>query len=91
LYQQCGIAFIVLLFYFVRLYQFDADRELMNTASIPRNSGGIVSGLITTLFISFIYFLVQKEPSSERLPIVGNPELFNKSSASPIKRAANLV
>lgn len=77
---------LFLLFYFIRLYQFDADRELMNTASILEVIGGIVSGLITTLFISFIYFFGAERTIIRTIaPIVGNPQLFNKKFSKPDK------
>ena len=72
------LSFIV--FYFIKLYRFDDYRELMSTADVITEIAGILSGLILLLAVSFIYFFGAERTIVRRMaPIVGNPELFNKT------------
>ncbi len=70
---------LFMLFYFIRLYQFNGYRELMNANEIMVIMGGIFGGFILSLLVSFIYFFgAEKTIIRTIAPIVGNPELFNQ-------------
>ncbi len=71
--------FFLLLFYFIRLYRFDGYRELMSAGEMMEIIGGIISGLMASLAVSFIYFFGAERTIIRTIaPIVGNPEMFNK-------------
>ncbi len=71
---------LLLIFYFVRLYQFDGYRELMSLKEILEVMAGLLGGFILSLLVSFIYFFgAEKTIIRTIAPIVANPELFNKT------------
>ncbi|MEO7523547.1 MAG: hypothetical protein ABIT58_05595, partial [Ferruginibacter sp.] len=71
---------LFIIFYFIRLYQFDDYRELMTTLEVLTELAGISLGFILLLFVSFIYFFRAEKIIVRRIaPIVGNPELFKKT------------
>ena len=71
---------LFILFYFIRLYQFDDYRELMTDRAIFIEILGISLGLILLLIISFLYFFGAERTIIKTIaPIVGNPELFKKT------------
>ncbi len=71
---------LFMIFYFIKLYQFDDYRELMSTGEVLTELAGISLGLILLLVVSFIYFFRAEKMIVRRIaPIVGNPELFKKT------------
>jgi hypothetical protein len=70
---------LFLIFYFIKLVQFDSYKELMNTGEIIAIIGGMVLGILVLLMISFAYFFgTGKSIDRTMAAIIGNPELFNK-------------
>jgi hypothetical protein len=70
---------LLLLFYFIRLYQFDSYKELMSFSEIMGVMGGIFTGLMLSLMVSFVYFFGAERTIVRKMAtIVSNPELFNK-------------
>ncbi|CAN5757221.1 hypothetical protein BH11BAC4_BH11BAC4_01470 [soil metagenome] len=70
---------LFLIFYFIKLYQFNDYRELMSFTEIFTEIGGILIGFILLLAISLAYFFgAGKTIVSRMAPIISNPELFNK-------------
>jgi len=71
---------IFIVFYFVRLYQFNEFRELMLPGEIIFEMIGVMVGFIVLIALSFIYFFRAGKTIARRMaPIVRNPQLFNKS------------
>ncbi len=54
--NNCLIPLLFLVFYFIRLIQFNDDIELMSPLGIAGLLGGLLSGFILLCFISFAYF-----------------------------------
>lgn len=70
---------LFLIFYFIRLAQFNGYKELMNMSGILIEISGIMLGFIIILSISLAYFFSAGKTIVRRMaPIIGNPELFNK-------------
>lgn len=70
---------LFLLFYFVKLYRFNDYRELMDTGEILSCIAGILFGFILLLAVSLAYFFGAGKTIQRRMvPIIINPELFNK-------------
>lgn len=68
------IPFLFLLFYFIRAYQFDHDRELISATEVMFMAGGFISGLVFILGISFIYFFRADRSILRRMmPVISNP------------------
>lgn len=73
---------IFIVFYMVRLYQFDEYKELMTTGAILSLMAGILLGYILLIVISFAYFFgAGRTISGHMAAIISNPELFNKRFA----------
>ncbi len=69
-----------MLFYFIKLYRFNDYRELMSTAEVFTEIGGILLGFFILLAISLAYFFgAEKTIVRTMAPIVSNPVLFNKA------------
>ncbi|MEP6712255.1 MAG: hypothetical protein ABJA37_07565 [Ferruginibacter sp.] len=70
---------LLLVFYFVRLCQFNAYKELMSPYEIITEVAGILSGVIILIILSFGYFFgAEKTITRTMAPIISNPELFKK-------------
>lgn len=73
---------LFIIFYFVRLFDFDEYRELMGVSEIFWVMGGIFSGIVLVLLISFLYFFsAERTIVKSMAAIVGNPELFHQTFA----------
>ncbi len=71
---------LFMLFYFIKLYQFDEYRELMSGTDIFMLILGVMVGIIFILLISFAYFFgAEKTINRNMSAIISNPELFNKT------------
>ena len=71
------IPLLFLIFYFVKLYQFDDYRELMPAGEIFNTMIGLVLGTVLLVVISFFYFFGAGKTITRSLgAIIGNPELF---------------
>ncbi len=71
---------LFLVFYFVRLYQFDDYRELMPANEILAILAGILLGIIALVAISFAYFFGAGKTIHRNITaIVSNPELYRKT------------
>jgi hypothetical protein len=72
------LAFLV--FYIIKLYQFDHLKELMTNAEIFLEIGGIVAGVFVLILFSFVYFFgARKTIERTMAPIIASPEKFNKT------------
>lgn len=70
---------LFLIFYFIRLVQFNEYRELMSAIDIIKVTGGIAGGIFISLFVSLIYFFgAEKTIIRTIAPIVANPEMFHR-------------
>ncbi len=77
---------LFLIFYFVRLFPFDGNKELMNTGEILVLVAGLLGGFILLLAFSFAYFFgAEKTIVRSVAPIVGNPKQFNETYNPAIK------
>ena len=71
---------LFLIFYFIRMYRFNAFEELMGGADIFYEIAGVVAGIFLTLLISFFYFFgAEKTIVRTMAPLISNPELFQKN------------
>ena len=71
---------LFLLFYFIKLYNFDDYRELMGFEEIAAVIGGILLGIIFQVAISFAYFFGAGKTIHRNITaIVSNPELYRKT------------
>ena len=70
---------LLLVFYFVKLYQFNIYKELMSADEIITELTGILGGFIILIILSFGYFFgAEKTIAYTMAPIISNPELFKK-------------
>ncbi len=70
---------LFLLFYILRLVQFNSGKELMNTGQVLLIILGLVSGLILVLAFSFAYFSrAEKTILRTIAPIISNPGKFRE-------------
>jgi len=70
---------VFIIFYFVKLYQFNHYKELMDDSTIITEIIGILGGFILLLIISFGYFFGAGRTINRRMaPIISNPEMFKK-------------
>ena len=70
---------LLLVFYFVKLYQFNIYKELMGADEIITELTGILGGFIILIILSFGYFFgAEKTIAYTMAPIISNPELFKK-------------
>ncbi|RYD76795.1 MAG: hypothetical protein EOP53_14055 [Sphingobacteriales bacterium] len=71
---------LFLIFYFIKLYQFDDYKELMSFGEVAGIIIGILCGIVLLIAISFAYFFGAGKTIDRTLSsIIGNPELFNKT------------
>lgn len=71
---------VFLIFYFVRMYRYNAIEELMVRADIFYEIVGVIAGIFLLLLISFFYFFgAEKTIIRTMAPLVANPELFRKN------------
>src|SRR5690606_38320748 len=69
---------LFLIFYFVRLYQFNDYKELMDFGEIASIILGVLTGITVLIAISFAYFFGAGKTIDRTLTaIIGNPQLFN--------------
>ncbi len=72
------ITFII--FYFIKLYNFDKKNELMATTDILLILSGIATGVFILVAFSFVYFFgASKTIERTMATIVSNPERFNNT------------
>jgi len=71
------IPILFLLFYFLKAYDFDHYKELINATEILFIFGGFVIGLIFILAVSFIYFFRADRSILRRMmPVISNPNSY---------------
>jgi len=76
---------IFLVFYFIKAYQFDHNKELISTTEILFLFGGFTAGLILILAASFIYFFRADRSILRRMmPVINNPKSYI-THLNPIK------
>jgi hypothetical protein len=76
---------IFLVFYFIRAYEFDHQRELIKSTEILFLFGGFLTGLIFILAVSFIYFFRADRSILRRmLPAMRDPRSYI-THLSPVK------
>ncbi len=69
-----------IIYYFIKLYQFDQYKELMSASTIISEIFGIASGVFILISFSFAYFFgASKTIERTMAPLIGNPEIFNKT------------
>ena len=69
-----------ILYYFIKLYQFDEYKELMSASTILSQMFGIAAGVFILISFSFAYFFgASKTIERTMAPIIGNAEIFNKT------------
>jgi hypothetical protein len=74
---------IFLFYYFIKLYFFNSEKELMGTKDIFIMIFGVLLGFVALVFISFGYFFgAGKTIERTMAPIISNPELFRKTYSS---------
>ena len=74
------IPLLFIIFYFVKLYQFNDYKELMNVGEILLQLLGIFSGIFILVLFSFAYFFgAGKTIEMTMVPIIKNKDLFNKT------------
>jgi hypothetical protein len=72
---------LFLIFYFLRIFPFDADKELMNTGDILVVMGGILAGFILILIFSFGFFFgAEKRIRRALTPMVAAAQHLNESA-----------
>jgi hypothetical protein len=78
--NNCILPLLLLIFYFIKLYQYNNDKELMPGKEIFILALGIFLGFIILLLLSFVYFFTAQKTIEYRMaPIISNPELFKKT------------
>jgi hypothetical protein len=69
-----------IMYYFIKLYQFDQYKELMSVSTILSEIFAIASGVFILISFSFAYFFgASKTIERTMAPLIGNPEMFNKT------------
>ncbi len=69
-----------IIYYFIKLYQFDQYKELMSASTILSEIFGIASGVFILVSFSFAYFFgASKTIERTMAPLIGNPQVFNKT------------
>jgi Patatin-like phospholipase len=70
---------LFVVFYIIRLVQFNSGKELMSTGQILLLITGLMAGLILLLAFSFAYFFgAEKTILRTMAPIIGNPGKFRE-------------
>lgn len=82
---------IFVIFYFVRLFPFDTNKELMSTGETLLLMLGILAGLILLISFSFAYFFGAERTIMRSItPIANNPyeykKIFGKNQQAPYDR-----
>jgi len=68
---------IFLVFYFIRVVQFNSNKELFSTGTIILLTIGFVSGFIIIVAASLFYFFRADKSIIRRMtPVINNPKLF---------------
>lgn len=76
-----------LIYYFVKLYQFNEYKELMLFGEIMGEFVGILSGILLLILFSFAYFFgAGKTIERAMVPIIKNQHLFNKTFSTKENR-----
>ena len=71
------IPLVFILFYFVKAYRFDLDKELISPVEILFLFGGFLSGLIFFLAVSMIYFFrADRSILRKMMPVINNPQSY---------------
>ena len=74
---------LFLIFYFIKLNNFDRYHELMSAGAVFAEIIGIAGGVFILILFSFAYFFgAGKSIERSMAPIVSNPALFNKTFAA---------
>ena len=74
------IPLLFIVFYFVKMYQFNEYKELMGVGEILGQLLGILSGILLLVLFSFAYFFgAGKTIERAMAPIIKNNDLFNKT------------
>ena len=74
------IPLLFIIFYFIKLYQFNEYKELMQVSDIMIQLFGIFSGISILILFSFAYFFgAGKTIKMSMVPIIKDNELFNKT------------
>jgi len=74
------IPLLFISFYFIKLYQFNDYKELMEVSEILLQLCGILSGILILILFSFAYFFgAGKTIERTMIPIIKNIDLFNKT------------
>ena len=85
--NNCILPLFFLDFYFIRLFQFDINKELMSVVQILSLVGGFLGGLILLIAFTFAYFF-----SADRrilrviAPVISDPKMFKMSFDPAIHR-----
>ncbi len=70
---------IFLIYYFIKLYQFNDYKELMSGGEILAELAGIAGGVFILILFSFAYFFGAGKTIERNMgPIISNPERFSK-------------
>lgn len=73
------IPLLFIVFYFVKMYQFNEYKELMRVSEILFQLCGILSGILLLILFSFAYFFgAGKTIERTMVPIIKNKDIFNK-------------
>ena len=71
------IPLLFLVFYFIKAWQFDHDKELLSIADFLLLAGGFLCGLMIILAVSFIYFFRADRSIYRRMmPVMSNPKEY---------------
>lgn len=74
------IPLLFIAFYFIKLYQFNEYKELMQVSEILLQLCGILGGILLLILFSFVYFFgAGKTIERTMIPIIKNNDLFNKT------------
>ena len=69
-----------LIFYFIRLFQFDLNRELMSVGQILILVAGFLGGLLLLIIFSFAYFFsADRRILRVMAPVIADPKTFKKN------------
>lgn len=69
-----------IMYYLIKMYHFDQYKELMSATTTISEIFGIASGVFILVSFSFAYFFgASKTIERTMAPLIGNPEIFNKT------------
>ncbi|MCY7290771.1 MAG: hypothetical protein LH615_01175, partial [Ferruginibacter sp.] len=70
---------LFIIYYFIKLYQFNVYKELMNGSEIITELSGIAGGVFILILFSFAYFFGAGKTIERNMgPIVSDPQRFSK-------------